>query len=79
MPARHDRLKLHDWICFGSDATLRSYSTIGRPGSLTDVPREHWIFLEQTVPWHQTETHSFVYANAYPDWPLSEQPDDMLF
>jgi serine/threonine protein phosphatase 1 len=46
---------------------------------LADVPDEHWNFVEQgCVDWYETETHFFVHANAYPDYPLAERPTYML-
>jgi serine/threonine protein phosphatase 1 len=45
-----------------------------------DIPDSHWKFLEeQTRAWFEIDTHFFVHANAYPDYPLQEQPDHMLF
>ena len=47
---------------------------------LSDVPDEHWDFLENGLrPYFETPTHFFVHANAYPDFPLDEQPDYMLY
>jgi serine/threonine protein phosphatase 1 len=43
------------------------------------IPGQHWEFLEQRLSdYLETETHLFVHANAYPDAPMSEQPDYML-
>jgi serine/threonine protein phosphatase 1 len=44
------------------------------------VPRDHWQFLEQRcLGYFETATHIFVHANLWPDEPLKEQPDLMLF
>jgi serine/threonine protein phosphatase 1 len=67
------------WVQYGGDATLASYSPFGDAGRLVDVPDSHWQFLEATRPWFDTQTHFFVHANAYPDCPLDEQPDLMLY
>lgn len=64
------------WRRNGGDKTLNSYS---KNGQLSDIPDEHWQFLETVcLPWYEIETHFFVHANVYPDMPLSEQPDYML-
>jgi len=31
------------------------------------------------VPYHESGTHFFVHATVYPDLPLAEQPDYMLY
>lgn len=73
-----DPRKIRDWLANGGDATLASYSPLGDAGKLTDVPDEHWRFLESCVDWFETDTHFFVHANAYPDLALNQQPDFML-
>jgi serine/threonine protein phosphatase 1 len=67
------------WEQCGGDAALASYSPFGDKGRLADVPDAHWEFLESTLAYHETPTHFFVHANAYPDCPLAEQPDFMLY
>lgn len=68
-----------DWLACGGRQTLASYAGDGKNASLADVPDAHWQFLEQRcVDWHETETHLFAHANAYPDHPMAEQPDYML-
>lgn len=77
LAARSSHDKFADWILNGGDATLRSYG--GVRGALREVPPEHWQFLEtKLVDYVETNTHIFVHANAYPDQPMSEQPDYML-
>jgi serine/threonine protein phosphatase 1 len=69
-----------DWLRYGGDTTLASYSPFGDAGRLADVPDEHWHFLEhETRAWFETDTHFFVHANAYPELPLEDQPDFMLY
>lgn len=80
LDARDGGEALERWVGCGGDATLASYSPLGDAGRLADVPDEHWQFLEgQTRGWYETPTHFFVHANAYPDTPLDEQPDFMLY
>jgi len=72
--------KKSQWRDSGGDATLASYAKSGKVGKLADVPEEHWDFIENVcVDWCETERHFFVHANAYPDLPLADQPDYMLF
>lgn len=62
-------------------ATLRSYSHVpGKTGSIADIPDAHWDFLiNGLLPYYETDTHFFVHANAYPDIPLADQPEFMLY
>ena len=77
MAARSEIGNLAEWMFNGGDATLASYA--GLRATLADVPTEHWRFLETgLVNFLETDTHIFVHANAYPDHPMSEQPDYML-
>ena len=68
----------YEWLCCGGRETLASYGSPGQPGTLDDVPDEHWDFLEGLHDWYETDTHFFVHANVYPDMPLEEQPTFML-
>lgn len=79
--ARDSEDDLRKWLDMGGGSTLRSYAPFdGDSGMLSDVPDEHWEFLENRLqPYYETDSHFFVHANAYPDLPLSEQPDFMLF
>lgn len=72
---------LRKWIGVGGKATLDSYAPFdGAAGALADIPEHHWQFLEKDlVAVYETERHFFVHANAYPDLPLEEQPDFMLY
>jgi len=80
LQARDDDDALAYWLRVGGDATLASYSPFDDAGRLADVPDSHWAFLENDlVPYHETDTHFFVHAGAYPDLPLAEQPDSMLY
>jgi serine/threonine protein phosphatase 1 len=80
LDARESRDKEREWLECGGRETLASYSVLSDAGKLVDVPDEHWAFLEKgCVAWHETEKHFFVHANAYPDLPLAEQPDYVLY
>lgn len=78
--ARTSRDERNFWLACGGEATLLSYGRNGRPGTLADVPDRHWEFIEEVcVNWYECPTHLFVHAGVYPDVPLDEQPDHMLF
>ncbi len=80
LAARTDLGAASEWLMYGAQATLASYSPFGDRGKLTDVPDAHWEFLEKaTKSYFETESHFFVHANAYPQVPLAEQPDLMLY
>ncbi|HEY1064610.1 MAG TPA: metallophosphoesterase family protein [Pirellulales bacterium] len=79
LDARTGRYALDRFLYCGGTATLDSYSPLGDEGRLADVPDEHWRFIEASRSWYETETHFFVHANAYPDYPLEIQPELMLF
>ncbi len=68
------------WIDVGGDATLNSYSSDSAPGLITDIPEHHWSFLKNDLrATFQTDRHFFVHANAYPDIPIDDQPESMLY
>jgi serine/threonine protein phosphatase 1 len=78
MDARTHGLGL--WSQVGGDQTLASYTQDGQPARLSDVPKEHWEFIEhRCLPWHETPTHIFVHAGLHPDVPLREQDEYDLF
>jgi serine/threonine protein phosphatase 1 len=79
LTARQNMTAFHDWLAWGGDATLCSYS--GQDvGSFDDVPEEHWVFLEAGCrKYFETETHFFVHASANPNLPLDRQDDYALF
>lgn len=68
-----------EWISCGGDAALRSYGSFGREGTLDDIPDAHWQFIKSCRAYYETKSHFFVHANAYPNVPLDEQPDFMLY
>ena len=79
--ARNSEAEYRKWMEVGGAATLRSYAPFeGDPGSMADIPDDHWLFLtNRLLLYYELESHFFVHANAYPDIPLSEQPDFMLY
>jgi serine/threonine protein phosphatase 1 len=92
LEARHGRKR--NWLACGGRQALKSYGfteeeikILGGDPCLYEVddlmvkiPDRHWQFLEKDCkPWHETETHIFVHANLYPDVPMDEQPEFMLY
>ena len=69
------------WLSVGGIQTLGSYGAApGRSGTFDDIPAAHWEFLEYNLlDYFETATHIFVHAGLYPDVPLDEQPDNMLY
>ena len=79
LDARTDTLAREYWLSFGGEATLESYQRRGGEGELSDVPGEHWEFMERHCQnWYETESHFFVHANALADVALDEQPEAIL-
>ncbi len=77
--AREDNESRRVFFQVGGKATCISYGKPHRPAKLEAIPAEHWSFLENTLPYFETETHIFVHANLYPEIPLEEQPELMLY
>ncbi|HEY0074021.1 MAG TPA: metallophosphoesterase family protein [Abditibacteriaceae bacterium] len=73
--ARDKHSSFHVWLSLGGEATLQSYG-----GNIDNVPQEHWDFLKNgLVDYYETKTHIFVHAGLWPDVPLDEQPEFVLF
>jgi serine/threonine protein phosphatase 1 len=80
LDARAGFVKENEWFQWGGRETLASYGRNAMPGTLADVPQDHWDFLEtKCVDWYETATHLFVHANADCNLPLSEQSAYLLF
>jgi serine/threonine protein phosphatase 1 len=80
MAQSHDEATCDMWLSCGGKAALASYGSPLQPGTLADIPETHWRLIKfQCRHYFQTRTHFFVHANAYPDVPLEEQPQFMLY
>jgi serine/threonine protein phosphatase 1 len=80
LAGRNDLEHFREWLKYGGKQTLASYHANVDWGTfVNEIPARHWRFLEQCVPYHETDTHCFVHANIYADVPLAEQPDHMLY
>lgn len=57
------------WLKSGGATTLDSYGFGSRP---SDIPAEHYEFIESCAAYHETESHVFVHANYDADKPLEK-------
>lgn len=74
--ARESARHLDEWLRCGGDAVLASYGV----RDLDGIPTSHWTFLSTRLRSYAIGTrHFFVHANAYPDVPIEEQPEQMLY
>jgi serine/threonine protein phosphatase 1 len=62
------------WLQLGGHQTITSYG-----GLLKNISSEHREFLNQCVPYYETEFDIFVHANYLADLPLQAQPEETLF
>ena len=69
--ARESEQALRYWENCGGIATLNSYRF---GGSLTDIPKEHWMLLDECRPYYETDDYIFTHANYLPDVPMPLQP-----
>lgn len=61
-------------------ATLASYGSGDRPGTLADIPDAHWEFVARHCQdWWETDRHLFAHAGAAPDRPMTQQSERALF
>jgi len=81
LAGREDTEHFREWLECGGKRTLESYQAREDwEAFATAIPTRHWRFLQDDcVPYHESATHFFVHANVYPDLPLAEQPDYMLY
>jgi serine/threonine protein phosphatase 1 len=77
MEARDSLKAMERWMGggVGGRETLQSYG--GK--DLGSVPEAHWEFIEGALPFHETDTHFFVHANAASNVALEDQDPFMLF
>jgi len=78
--ARFDAGAASDWLSVGGNTTLTSYGADASQAGLAAVPAAHWEFIEQHCrDYWETASHLFVHGDAYPDLPLREQPQHILY
>ncbi len=61
------------WMEYGGKSTLESYG-----GSIDKIPEEHVEFLDQCVPYYETDEYVFVHANLEPKVALDQQSSQWL-
>jgi serine/threonine protein phosphatase 1 len=79
MVARLDETRLHAWIHFGGDTTLNSYKIKPKKKWASKISKEHWAFIDNTLPYHQIGKYIFVHAGLEPGKSLEEQNKYSLF
>ncbi|MBA4187186.1 MAG: serine/threonine protein phosphatase [Planctomycetaceae bacterium] len=77
---RGGRAEKKMWLSVGGLEALASYGiTAGSAGSLDDVPREHWDFLETgLVDYHESNRYIFVHASVLGGFDMPDQPEYAL-
>src|SRR4051812_32192519 len=62
-----DRGETANWLSVGGLQTLGSYGdTPSKPGTILDVPEEHWDFLETgLLDYYETDRFIFVHAGVH--------------
>ncbi len=63
----------HLWMQYGGKSTLDSYG-----GSIEKIPQEHIDFLDDCLPYFETERFVFTHANLQPGVPLADQDKQWL-
>lgn len=68
-----------NWIKYGGDQTLLSYGISDiEPQDLTIVPESHWGFLNQLLPYYETDHFIFTHACPNMSKPLKQQTNEEL-
>lgn len=70
LAAKSDCQAYGRWLAMGGQATLESYSA---GAQLSDIPADHWQFIESAIPWWEFEEYFFTHANYAADLPLDQQ------
>jgi serine/threonine protein phosphatase 1 len=76
--ARHDRNERKMWLAVGGLQAMASYSTSGR-STYDDIPERHWQFMDDCLPYWETDTHIFVHANLDEHRSLADQVEQKLY
>jgi serine/threonine protein phosphatase 1 len=79
LKARSDRQMMSNWLVYGGDETLDSYQVDSGHKWQEQIPKEHWSFLKQTLPYYETKNSIFVHAGLAPGVPLQQQNDENLY
>ena len=80
LESRRDPVTDQDWRGHGGKNTLKSYAPEKENPTHSDVPPDHWEFLEnEFLDYWETDSHIFVHAGLDPDVALEEQKSLHLF
>lgn len=80
LESRFDPVWDQDWRGHGGRHTLKSYAPGKENPTHSDVPSEHWEFLEHDfLNYWESDHHIFVHAGLAPDVPLAGQQPLQLF
>ena len=78
--ARHSLQAMRSWASSGGSATWDSYvREYGGEDGIQTVPEEHWSFLNDLMPYFETDKHIFVHASVDSEVEMADQFDDVLF
>lgn len=77
--ARENENRLSDWVHYGGDTTLKSYSLKPEDNWSANIPKEHWLFIENTLPYYQISKYIFVHAGLESGKSLEEQNKHHLY
>ena len=69
-----DYLYVRQWIGVGGAATMASYEN-----DFANVPLSHWQFLQNTLPYYETEQYIFVHAGVDSETPMTDQSASALY
>ncbi|WP_459557168.1 metallophosphoesterase family protein [Lacunimicrobium album] len=67
------RKPAHLWMEYGGKSTLESYG-----GSISNIPKSHIDFMEDCLPYFETEQYVFTHANLEPGVALGDQDKQFL-
>jgi len=80
LAALQGEMPLPQWLQYGGEQALKSYSIDGMAGSPDDVSQEHVQFLtHELIDYHETKTHLFSHAGFLANVPSHQQSNHDLF
>lgn len=70
----------NQWMGYGGFDTVASYeSDFNFKGWAQQIPKSHWNFLENTIPYFENDNFIFVHASVQANKDMKDQKDDFLF
>lgn len=78
--ARRDIHSMRSWASCGGGETWDSYiREYGGRDGIQSVPDEHWKFIDDLMPYYETDSHILVHASIDADLEMGDQFDEVLF